>query len=133
MFFSFSIFYWVSNTYLSIFEEYISHCYYHIGVENGEIGGPKRFRPKAMLIVGLHLENHLLDALQRRAEANLSSLHFSSKRWTVFNLFEFVLSRQDRAPNGHEAAVMNEEKKKGGENEMRRDKGEEEEKNDEKG
>ena len=89
---------------------------------------PKGLGQKQRLSWAFTLNHIFLTPCREEREANLGSLHFSSIRWTVFKLFEFVLSRQDRAPNGHEAAVMNEEKKKGGENEMRRDKGEEEKK-----
>ena len=52
-----------------------------------KIGGPKRFRPKAMLIVGLHLESHLLDALQRRER---SKPRFTSLQLNKMDCFQII-------------------------------------------
>ena len=79
-----------------------------------KMGGPKRFRPKAMLIVGLHLAHIFLtpcrEEEKRRSKPQFTSL-LLNKMDCFFLLFEMVLSRQDRASNGHEAAVMNENEK----------------------
>ena len=76
---------------------FLTHIYpylkniYHIViilVSNMEkISGPKRFRPKATLIVGLHLESHLLDALQRRER---SKPRFTSLQLNKMDCFQII-------------------------------------------